>query len=345
MSRRTATLAVAGVLLVLLSAVAALLPVPYVVLSPGPTADTLHSYKGKELIKISDRPTYPADGTLLLTTIEATGGPGSHLDLVTALKAWVAGNAAIVPEESVYPRDATEEEVEQQSAEEMELSQEYATAAALRSLRLPVTSVVRIQSVAENAPALGVLKANDVIVSVGGTAMRGPEDLRAAITARPPGQKVPVTVRRDGRSVDLDVPTGRSDDGRTIFGVMPAVGYEFPFKVEIQIDQVGGPSAGLMFALGIVDKLTEGAMTGGRRVAGTGTIDGEGKVGPIGGVHQKMLGARKADAAYFLAPAANCAEAARAIPDGLRVVKVTTLSDARDSVQKLAEGRTDVPSC
>jgi PDZ domain-containing protein len=345
MSRRTLTLVVAGLVLVLLSAGAALLPVPYVVLTPGPTADTLHSYKGKELISISQRRTYPADGTLLLTTVEAIGGPGSRLDLVTALGAWLDDDAAVVPEETVYPRGQTADEVAQESAEEMELSQEYATAAALRSLGVKVTSVVRVQSVAKNAPALNVLKAGDRIVSIAGTAVVEPEALRDAISSRPPGQRIAMTVRRDGRTEQLDVPTGRSEDGRTVVGIVPAVGYEFPFKVDIQLDRVGGPSAGLMFALGIVDKLTAGSLTGGTKVAGTGTIDGTGRVGPIGGVVQKMAGARKAGAEVFLTPAANCAAAVRAIPSGLRLVKVTALADARTSLEALANGRRDVPSC
>jgi PDZ domain-containing protein len=345
MSRRTATLGVAGFLIVLLSALAALLPVPYVVLTPGPTADTLNSYKGKQLITISKRSTYPADGALMLTTVEAFGGPGSRLDLISALRGWIDSDDAVVPVETVYPRGSTAEEVEKQSAEEMELSQEYATAAALRSLDIDVTALVRVQSVSQDAPALGVLKANDVIVSVKGSPVRRPDDLRTAISSHPSGEPVAVTVRREGRTLSLNVPTGKAEDGRTIVGIMPAVGYEFPFPVTIELDRVGGPSAGLMFALGIIDKLTAGAMTGGTKIAGTGTIDGEGNVGPIGGVAQKMRGARKAGATVFLAPAANCAAAARSIPEGLRVVKVTKLADARTSVERIAAGRTDVPSC
>jgi len=345
MSRRTLTLAMSGVLVVFLSALAALLPVPYVVLGPGPTTDTLGSDKGKELITVSGRQTYPDDGDLRLTTVESTGGPGSRLDLVTALAAWLDDDKAVVPVESVYPPGSTAEQVAEENAESMQLSQEYATAAALRSIDVPVTAVVRVESVARSAPALGVLKANDVIVAAAGRPMRAPDDLRSAIGTREPGQKVPMTVRRDGKNQELDVPTGKADDGRTVVGIVPAVGYEFPFKVTISLDRVGGPSAGLMFALGIVEKLTPGSMTGGQHIAGTGTIDGEGKVGPIGGIQQKMAGARGAGATVFLAPAANCAEAVRDIPGGLRVVRVETLADARRSVEALAAGRTDVPAC
>jgi PDZ domain-containing protein len=123
------------------------------------------------------------------------------------------------------------------------------------------------------------------------------------------------------------------------------VGYTSPVKVTIQLNDVGGPSAGLMFSLGIVDKLTPQQETGGKNIAGTGTIDSNGVVGPIGGIEQKMLGARNEGATAFLVPADNCAEAKPAAPKGLRLVKVTSLSQALDALHALTTGQVDVPSC
>ena len=344
-SRRTGTLAVAGFLLVLLTALAALAPVPYVVLSPGPTVDTIGVDKGKDLITIKGRRTYPAEGDLRLTTVLALGGPGSRLSLVRALVAWADDDDAVVPVESVYPRGTTRDQVEQQNAEEMQLSQEHATAAALRLLGIPVTEVVKVQSIVRGAPALGVLKAGDVVVAADGKPVTHPEDLRAVITARPAGEPVQMTVKRDGKQLAVQVPTRRGENGRAMVGIAPAVGYEFPFEVDYNLDKVGGPSAGLMFALGIVDKLTPGSMTGGKNIAGTGTIEADGSVGPIGGIQQKMHGARAAGATVFLAPARNCAEALLDVPAGLQVVKVTSLADARSSVERIARGDTAVPAC
>ena len=344
MSRRTATLSVAAFFLVVLTALAALLPVPYVVLEPGPTSDTIGQDKGKDLITIKGRTTYPADGDLRLTTVYATGGPGSHIGLVAALEAWLDPDDAVVPEESVYPRGTTEDQVQRQNAEEMQLSQQNATAAALRSLGIDITSVVAVQSIAQGAPSLGVLKAGDVIVSVDGVTVRSDEDVRTQIRKQRAGEKVPMKVRRDGKELELDVPTA-SADGRTIIGITPGVGYEFPFDVEYALGEVGGPSAGLMFALGIVDKLTPGSMTGGKVIAGTGTIDDAGTVGRIGGIAQKLRGARKAGAVAFLAPVANCDAARLAVPDGLQLVKVATLAEARIAVEGIAAGRTDLPAC
>jgi PDZ domain-containing protein len=344
MSRRTATLSVAAFLLVLMTALASLLPVPYVVLSPGPTSDTIGQEKGKDLITIKGRTSYPAEGDLRLTTVYASGGPGQRLGLATALKAWLDPDEAIVPEESVYPRGTTEDDVKRQNAEEMQLSQQQATAAALRALDIDITTVVLVQSVAAQAPALGVLKAGDVIVAVDGTKVTTPESVGAAIRAKAAGEPVPMKVLREDKPLDLQVPTGESE-GRTVVGINPAEGFEFPFEVEYALEKVGGPSAGMMFALGIVDKLTPGSMTGGKVIAGTGTIDAAGKVGPIGGIQQKLRGARDDGAVAFLAPADNCAAAKLSVPDGLQLVKVATLKDARAAVEGIAAGRTDLPAC
>jgi PDZ domain-containing protein len=123
--------------------------------------------------------------------------------------------------------------------------------------------------------------------------------------------------------------------------------FKFPFQVEISLDKVGGPSAGMMFALGIVDSVTPGNLTGGRHIAGTGTITPEGAVGPIGGIGQKMLAARDSGATMFLAPAANCEDVVGHVPDGLLVVKVETLADATDAVKRLASGEdgSGLPAC
>ncbi len=127
-------------------------------------------------------------------------------------------------------------------------------------------------------------------------------------------------------------------DGSVVLGVGVRMDYEFPIDVELQLDNVGGPSAGMMFALGIIDKLTPGAMTGGEIVAGTGTIDSAGEVGAIGGIRQKLWGAEDAGADWFLAPASNCDEVTGHVPDGLSVFAVSTLDEARTIVEAIGEG-------
>lgn len=345
MSRRTLTLAVAGFLVVLLSAVAALLPVPYVALNPGPVSDVLGRAGKTELIHIDGRTTYPAEGKLDLTTVSVLGGPAKRLDLVTALRGWVDDKVAVVPEEQVYPEGETAEEAEQQSAAEMRDSQENATTAALRQLGIPITSRLLVQDVPKGSPSRGKLRTGDQLLAVDGTPVAGGAQLRELITSREAGDRVRLTVRRDGATVTATVRTIAAEDGRAIVGITTQDDAEYPFTVEISLEDVGGPSAGLMFALGIVEKLTPGSLTGGAHVAGTGTIDDAGRVGAIGGITQKMLGAKAAGATVFLAPPGNCEEAKATKPDGLRLVRAATLASSVRTLERLSEGRSKVPRC
>jgi PDZ domain-containing protein len=346
MSPRVATLAAAGVLVVVLAAVAALLPVPYVALSPGPTTNTLGSVGDTELIRIDGRTTYPTKGHLDLTTVSVLGGPRQRMDIVTALRGWLNDDVAIVPEEQVYPDDESAEEAEQQSAAEMTESQENATTSALRELGIPVTTRVIVDELSPGSPAKDLLRPKDVVLEVDGKPAMGGARLRELITAHEPGEQVQILVLRGGSRVETTVKTAAAEDGRAIVGILTRDDADYPFTVEISLRDVGGPSAGLMFALGIVDKLTPGALTGGRYVAGTGTIDDAGNVDAIGGIPQKMIGAKESGAEVFLVPEDNCAEAVRTAPDGLRLVKVATLKTAVAALDALRERRSgDLPAC
>ncbi|MFI6508440.1 PDZ domain-containing protein [Streptosporangium sp. NPDC050855] len=345
MSRRALTLMVAGFLTLTLALVGALLPVPYVVLSPGPTENTIGEFGGKPVISIEGRPTYPTDGKLSLVTVAYQGGPGTRIDLFSALRGWIDPTIAVVPEETIFPPATTAKEVEEQNTQEMTGSQDDATAAALTELKIPYTSVVTVNSIEKGLPADGRFKNGDEIVSVDGTQVAERETVSTTVRRHKPGEQVSFVVRRGGRNVTVDVPTTAGKDGTPIVGITMRVGYRFPFTVKINVGDVGGPSAGMMFSLGIVDKLTPGSMTGGTSIAGTGTITSEGDVGAIGGIQQKMVGARKAGATVFLTPADNCAEAVRAIPEGLRLVKVDTLHEAVRAVEAIRTGTGTVPSC
>ncbi|MEO7981815.1 MAG: PDZ domain-containing protein [Sporichthyaceae bacterium] len=347
MSRRVVVLAVAGLLTVLLAAASALLPVPYVALKPGPTTNTLGKVGSTELIRIEGRQTYQDKGHLDLVTVSVQGGPRQKMDLITAIAGWLDDTVAVVPETTVYPKGETAKQAEQESNAEMTQSQQSATTAALRQLGIPVTSNVRVTTLSPKSPAAGLLRAGDVVVSVDGTAVDGGAALRDAITSVQAGDTVRLVVRRAGKRVAADVVTAAAtDDGRPIIGVSTRDKVTYPFTVEISLRDVGGPSAGLMFALGIVDKLTPGSLTGGKYIAGTGTIDDQGQVGEIGGITQKMVGARRNGATVFLSPMANCAQARSTKPDGLRLVKVDTLTDAVTALDDLRSGRAaDLPRC
>lgn len=345
MSRRALTLMVAGLLTLALGVVGAWLPVPYVVLSPGPTENTLGLVKGKSVISIEGHRVYPTSGRLSLVTVAYQGGPGSPIDLLTALRGWVDSTAAVVPEETIFPKTSTVQEVEQENTQEMASSQQLATAAALTELKIPIKMLITVGSTQKGTPADGVLKAGDEIYAVDGARQPTADAIARAVQKHKPGDRVRLTVRRDGKPVDLMVGTVAGQDGKALVGVIMVPRFVFPFDVNINVGDVGGPSAGLMFSLGIYDKLTPGALTGGKSIAGTGTITPEGQVGPIGGIQQKMVGARDAGATIFLTPADNCAEAMRAVPEGLRLVKVDTMHSAVQSINALRTGTGDVPRC
>jgi Lon-like protease len=345
MTRRTVTLASAGFLVVLLSAIAALLPVPYVALSPGPTTNTLGVVGGTELIHIDGHKTYPDSGHLNLTTVSVLGGPQQRMDLVTALRGWLDSTIAVIPEEQVYPKGTSAKEAEKESDDQMQESQDHATTAALRSLGIPVKTSVAVAEVLPSSPSKGKLAVGDVIVSVDGQPVDGGTALRKAITSHASGDTLAFVVDRGGKRVTTTVTT-TSDQGTTVVGIGTRDDADYPFTVRIGLKDVGGPSAGLMFALGIVDKLTPGSLTDGAFVAGTGEIDDNGKVGPIGGITQKMIAARRAGATVFLAPSGDCAEAITAVPKGLHLVRVTSLDSALSALDTLRTNPdAKVPAC
>lgn len=258
-SPRARVLALCALLVAALYAVAALVPLPFTIMQPGITADTLGKYRGVPVIVITGRPVRQTSGELRMTTIAATP-PGQEISLLHALAAWPDPDRAVVPSDAVYPAGRSIQQVEQQNTADMQRSQDAATAAALAHLHLN------------------------------------------------PGQ----------------------------------------VRVTLHLADVGGPSAGLLFTLGIIDKLAGdgrgGDLTGGRVVAGTGTIDAAGRVGPVGGVALKTLAAARDGATVFLVPRAECTDAKVNTPKGLRLIPVDTLDGALSALAAVRNG-TPTPTC
>jgi PDZ domain-containing protein len=270
---------------------------------------------------------------------------------VEVLSGWLSSDKIVVPRTVIYPEGQTAEEANQQNTAMFDDSEDQAITAALAAKGIkPVRTEVVVDSVTPGSPADGKLQAQDVIDAVDGKALVNPDDVHTLIQKHKPGETVVFTVTRAGKQQQIPVVTTQSHDSgpsRTLVGFLPGTQNVFPFSVKIQLDNVGGPSAGMMFALGIIDKLTPGQMTGGKHFAGTGTIDPDGKVGPIGGIAQKMIGASESGAKVFLAPAANCGEVVGHVPDGLQVVKVSTLKEAVNAVTLVGKGKdaAALPSC
>ncbi|HEX4287660.1 MAG TPA: S16 family serine protease [Trebonia sp.] len=343
MSRRSLTLAIAGLATVVAIAVAALLPVPYVILGPGPTLNTLGVSSGQPLIKIAGHQTYSTTGNLNLVTVSYQGGPGSNMNIFQALRGWLNPSQAVVPETELFPAGQSAQQTQAQDTEQMTGSQQTATAAALTQLHIPYQTVVSVISTVPGYPASKSLKAGDVIEAVDGKAVDGQTSLSSMITARPVGTVLTLTVLRGGKTLMIPV-ASKASGGAAVIGVDVQQQYKFPFTVSISVGDIGGPSAGMMFALGIIDKLTPLNLTGGKFIAGTGEITAAGQVQPIGGIQQKMVGARSAGATIFLTPAANCSDTTGAVPAGLRLVKVSTLSQAVSDLEAIKAGKS-VPSC
>ncbi len=344
MPRRLATLVIAGCCVVAGLAVAAFTSVPYVALTPGPTLNTLGSPSGKPLIQISGHPTYPTTGHLNMVTVSYSGGPGTGFNIFNALSAWLTPDDAVVPQSEIFSPGQSQQQVVQQDTQEMVGSQQDAAAAALCYLGIGYKTIDKITSVVKGTPAYGVLHPGEAITAVDGAPVGCHNDVVTMIRDRKPGAPVTLTIQQGGstRTIRLDT---KDVDGEPVVGVTLAPpSYVFPFDIKIYIPGIGGPSAGMMFALGIIDKLTRDSLTGGRFIAGTGEIEPNGQVEAIGGIQQKMAGARAAGATIFLTPAANCSNTTGAVPAGLRLVKVSTLAEAVHDLEAIKSGQ-PVPSC
>ncbi|MGW6058904.1 YlbL family protein [Streptomyces sp. NPDC055189] len=358
MPRRTATMLASTLMLIALLCAGVLIKVPYSVMSPGPTVNTLGDHGGEPVLQISGHKTYPASGHLNMTTVRVTSAD-YNMNIAEAVYGWLAHDNIVVPHETLYPNGKTEQQSSQENAEEFSQSQEAAKVAALRELDIPVKSQVVVSTVFKDSPAEGKLHAGDVIRKVDGTPVKEMTDVSKLVTKHKPGQDVVFSLvpvkeaaaaekagKEPTRTEDVKITTEKAKDGRAIVGIEAGTDHTFPFTIDIKLADVGGPSAGLMFALGIVDKLTPGDLTGGNFVAGTGTIEDNGKVGPIGGIGMKTVGARDKGAEYFLTPKDNCATAAKDVPDGLTLVKVDTIDDAVDALNDIRKGDTaDLPQC
>ncbi len=335
MSRRLVTMITGGVMLVVLGVFGARLPVPYAALSPGPTLDTLGSVDNQQIINVSGRKPNDTAGHLNLTTVSVT----DHLDLVSALRGWFDGEVAVVPREELFPPDQTPEQVDEQNARDFAQSQSNAVAAALRELKFPEKVVVQDLSDG-SSPSKGKLKTGDVLQKINGVTVPDLAALEKVLTATAPGTAVTVDYIRAHKPASTTVTlTKASKRQGGALGVIVAMNPVAPYDVDIKVgEDIGGPSAGLMFALGILEKVGPTELTGGRFIAGTGTIDTDGKVGPIGGIPLKMIAARDKGAVVFLVPADNCEEARGAIPNGLQLVRVATLHDAVGALETLRGG-------
>ncbi|GAA4841868.1 YlbL family protein [Saccharopolyspora rosea] len=340
MNRRTWTLLTSLLIVVAFGLLGAFARVPFVALGPGPTYDTLGMDGATPVVSVDGQQTFPTGGHLNMTTVSVT----DQLSLFGALGLWASGRYALAPREVYFPPNKSEQQIDQENTEAFNDSQTSAETAALHYLGYPM-KVVAAQ-VVKGSPADGVIAPGDRLVSANGRPVTDPDSLRAALAGNKPGDRVEIRFRHaDQPEQAATVQLGQSPSGPQGFlGVAAAQRPDVNFHIKISLADVGGPSAGLMFTLAIIDKLTPGELNGGKFVAGTGEISPDGKVGPIGGIPFKMVKAREAGATTFLVPAGNCAEAKSQAPDGLQLAKVATLDDAVKALDELRANQVP-PSC
>lgn len=319
------------------------LPSPYLLESPGPTFNTTGEIEDWPVIELSGAETFETEGTLALTTVYVNGQPTSTVRVPSTVLGWFAPTVDLTPHELVYPSGTTAEQVQEANSEAMASSHELALAAALDYLGedfVVELSVIDFTAEAADAGTAELLALNDLVLAADGEEVTGLEGLRQAVNDAE-GDPIELTVLRDDERVDIEVPTYQEADGEFYVGVLLASEFEFPIEADISLEGVGGPSAGLMFTLGLIDTMTEEQLTGGEHWAGTGTVDPDGTVGAIGGAPQKVAGALNDGAEHFLVPRENCDELEGRLPSGIDVYGVEEVSDAVEIVEAVRDGDED----
>ena len=345
---RRAVVAGSFILVVALIAAVFLVPVNAVIEAPGPTWNVLDngSSSDQDVLKVSGTETYPTEGALRMTTVSVSGCPGYPVTTADLIAAWFSADKRIVDRNEVCPQDQSAEQVEETGKAQMTASQDSAVIAALvetgkaGAMHLTVTEVTEQQTSTE-------IQAGDVLETItpeGGqtTTLTSFSQLRELMTTIPEGTRVTLGVRRGDQKASAALTTIAPQEGTTgsLLGLSLKISVDSPVEATFGLSDVGGPSAGMMFALGVVDKITPGSLTGGKDISGTGTIDMTGQVGPIGGIQQKMAGARESGSTFFLAPASNCNEVTGHEPKGMQVFAVNTLHEAVAATEAIASGNT-----
>ena len=336
-----------SVFFVFLAAILVLVPAPYVTWRPGKPVDVLGNTDAGPIIEIKDAPTYDTSGKLLLTVV-STSTASAHVSLPEAMLVYFQGGSYAMPRELIYPAGSSQKEISEAAVASMDTSRENAVVAALRAAGIPVVERPMVSDVIMTGPAGGKLEPGDLILEVNGHPVETAQDVSRAVNATVIGRGVTFLVDRDGTEQRITVTAAASsqDSSRPVVGIGLGTGYEYAPGIAFGLgDDIVGPSAGLVFALGIYDHLTDGFLVGNATVAATGEIDPSGGVTAIGGVREKIVGAEKAGASIFLLPSDNCASVGD-LQTKVRLVPVATLRDAVAALQFIAEGNeAEVPSC
>jgi PDZ domain-containing protein len=339
MSRRALAFLVGLVVLIGLFAATALVSLPYVVLYPGPTLNLLGTSGGRPVVEVGGHQTYPDAGRLDLVTYYAY----DHPNLITTLGEWLSPGHSVVSEgEFLAGGLGAMPETGPDALPASEIQNEL-TAAVLRQLEIPFGEKVIVSHTVPGFPAAGVLRAGDAITAIDGRPVTSLTGTGQLIEDRAVGQPISVTVNRRGVAKSFRLLTKRGTDGKAEIGIYESGAFTFPFSVRVGANACSG-GCDLMFALALLDKLSPLNLTGGGVVAGTGDVDDLGDIEPVFGINVLLADLHNPGATVFLTPAADCAQALRAAPHGLRLVKVSTLDGAVSALEAVRAGR-PAPLC
>ncbi|WP_373692267.1 PDZ domain-containing protein [Corynebacterium sp.] len=316
------------------------LTVPYAAEGPGPTVNTLGQVEDADVVKVDAPETFQPAGHLNMTTVSVR----TNMTMAQALGRWMFTDDTLVPIDTVIPQGKTDQEVNEANQQAFTQSESAATVAAMDYLHKPVQ--VEVAQVLEDSPAAGALEDGDIITAVNGEKVSEPGQVQDKIRDLAPGDEVELGIRRADKGTTARVTLGShpEDENMPLLGVLMTSVPAGDISVEYNLQDIGGPSAGMMFTLAVIDKLNEEDLTGGKFVAGTGTIGEDGVVGPIGGIVHKVRASRDAGAELFLSPEENCAEATSRDTGDMVVAKVHTLDDAIAAMDAFAHGG-EVETC
>ena len=349
MTKQTWTATVSAVLFVLLAAVIALVPVPYVTWSPGATYDLLAPQAGgKDAISITGADTYPTTGQLRMTTVSVTS-PTSSLSLPEVLFSYWLPSRQVLPRNAIYRPGEDAPQITQEETQLMDDSQSTAVVAALRQSGVEVRDWPMVTSVSNSGPSADALLPGDLVKAVDGRITETVQKVQEIISEHHVGDPVVFTVLRGQTTLRPTVITRATVNNpkKPIVGIGLSIGYSYSPQVTFAIDPaIGGSSAGLLFSLSIHDLLSSADLVAGRIVAGSGTMDADGQVGRVGGIQEKLAAAARDQASIFLLPMENCVDVDE-VPEGVRVVPVESLADATLALQQLANPAqaASVPGC
>jgi len=347
-TRRAGVMAATGLIAALAIATLTVAPAPFAIAQAGPTFDTLGMHGDEPVVDIYGMPTYDSSGELRLTTVSFSRAGSRPFTVGRVLAGYLSSDETVSPQEFIFGTSQQQEQQAEHNQQEWVTSQESATVAALNALGIEVPATVTVAEVSPWSTAADLLRSGDVLTSIDGAPLVTYTDLSDALDGRHPGDPITVGIARAGvaSEVSFTLVDDPDNPGPGRMGIFVVPTFDLPIVVNVAIDEVSGPSGGLMFALAIMDKLTAADEAGGAHIAGTGVIDIDGQVSPIGGIDHKMRGARDAGATSFLAPLENCPEVVGHVPHGLNVYAVDTLADAYAAMVAIGKHNTaDLPTC